>query len=239
MSSSWFADPSGTVGQLTATCLRDCNGHNDENGERSLRKKPLAVAALVISGALTLAACGGGNDDSMSGMSGMDSPSQGSPSPSGDAAGEFNDADVTFATDMIPHHRQAVEMAKLAGTRAESPEVKALATQIMRAQGPEIQKMSGWLTGWGKPIPGGMSGMDMSGSMPGMMSSDDMNRLMNASGGDFDQMFLTMMIEHHNGAIKMAKAEQVNGENAEAVALAQQIEQAQTDEIATMRGLLK
>lgn len=122
---------------------------------------------LVVAGTLTLAACGGDNDDSMNGMSGMGSSSPAAPSSSMDAASDFNDADVTFATDMIPHHRQAVEMAKLAETRAKSPEVKNLAVQILNAQDPEIQTMSGWLTAWGKPVPDDMSGMDMSGSMPG------------------------------------------------------------------------
>lgn len=84
--------------------------------------------------------------------------------------GDFNDADVAFATDMIPHRRHAVEMAELAETRAESPEVKDLAMQIMSAQDPEIETMSGWLTAWGKPVPADDGGMDMSGSMPGMMN---------------------------------------------------------------------
>ncbi len=186
-----------------------------------------------------LASCGG-SDDSTNGMSGMGSSTpSASSSPSAETTTDFNDADVSFATDMIPHHRQAVEMAKLADTRAESPEVKDLAVQIMNAQGPEIETMSGWLTSWGKPVPEEMGGMDMSGSMPGMMSNEDMDALMNASGADFDQMFLNMMIEHHTGAIEMATTEQTDGMNADAIALAKQIEQAQTTEIATMRGLLK
>lgn len=175
----------------------------------------------------------------MSGMSGMDSTtSTPSESSSSNPAGDFNEADVTFATDMIPHHRQAVAMAELAGSRAKSPEVKVLAKQIMEAQDPEIQTMSGWLTAWGESVPDDMSGMDMSTSMPGMMSSDDMDALMNASGAEFDQIFLTMMIEHHNGAIEMAKTEQADGRYPDAVALAQQIESAQTAEISTMQDLL-
>lgn len=140
---------------------------------------------------------------------------------------------------MISHHRQAVEMAKLAGSRAKSPEVKDLATQIMNAQDPEIEKMSTWLTAWGKPMTEDMGGMDMSGEMPGMMSGEDMDKLMNAMGGEFDRMFLTMMIEHHKGAIEMAKPEQAKGISPDAIALAEQIQQAQTEEIGTMQGLLK
>jgi len=202
-----------------------------------LRKKRLALAALVVAGTLTLAACGGG-DDSMDDMAGRGSPSA-TQSSSATTTSDFNDADVTFATDMIAHHRQAVEMAKLADSRANGPEVKDLAVQIMNAQDPEIAMMTTWLTQWGQPVPEDMGGMDMSGSMPGMMSSDDMDQLKNASGVEFDQMFLTMMTEHHEGAIEMAKTEQVDGTNPDAISLAEQIEQAQTEEIATMRGLLK
>jgi len=169
-------------------------------------------------------------------MSGMQSSSL-TPSASS-STGDFNDADVNFVTDMIPHHRQAVEMAKLAETRAESLDVKDLARQIMNAQDPEIQTMSGWLSSWGTPGPEDMSGMDMSSSMPGMMSSEEMDKLMNAAGSEFDQMFLTMMIEHHTGAIEMANNEQAQGMYPAAITLAKQIETAQTNEITTMRGLL-
>ena len=202
-----------------------------------MRRKHIAATALIVLGGLTLAACGG--EDSMSGMSGMDS-STSTPTESGssEAASDFNEADVTFATDMIPHHRQAVEMATLAESRADSAEVKSLAKQIMEAQDPEIQTMSGWLSAWGEPVPEDMSGMDMSASMPGMMSSDEMDDLMNSAGAAFDKMFLTMMIEHHNGAIDMAKTEQAEGQYPDAVALAQQIESAQAKEIATMQDLL-
>lgn len=208
-----------------------------------MRKKTIAVTALAIAGTLTLAGCGG-STASHSGMSGMESTSTPTSTGSTAAMSDFNDADVTFATGMIPHHRQAVEMAKLAGTRAKSPQVKALAMQIMNAQDPEIRTMSNWLTTWGKPVPSdhsSMSGMDMSssGSMPGMMSGADMDKLKKATGADFDQMFLTMMIAHHQGAIEMANTEKSSGMNADAIALAQQIEEAQTTEITTMQGLLK
>jgi uncharacterized protein (DUF305 family) len=75
--------------------------------------------------------------------------------------------------------------------------------------------------------------------MPGMMSDEDMTALEKATGAEFDQMFLTMMIEHHEGAIEMARTEQADGEYADAKALAEDIETAQTEEIQTMQGLLK
>src|SRR5438128_8499755 len=66
----------------------------------------------------------------------------------------FNDADVEFAQQMIPHHQQALEMAKLAESRATGPEVKDLAAAIEGAQDPEIQTMTGWLQEWDEDVPG-------------------------------------------------------------------------------------
>lgn len=175
------------------------------------------LAAVTTVAVLTLAGCG--NDDADS-----------------QASEQFNDADVTFAQQMIPHHRQAVEMAQLAQERAASPEVKSLAADIERAQGPEIETMSSWLDAWGEDAP---DEMDMPMDMPGMMSEDEMADMEGMSGAAFDEMFLTMMIQHHEGAIEMAQTEQADGENPDAIALAEQIEADQTAEIATMRDLLE
>lgn len=199
-----------------------------------LIKRKLAAATMLVAGTATLAACGGGGGHDMSGMG-----SSSSPSTTADASVEFNDADVTFASHMIPHHQQAVEMAELAETRAASQEVKDLATQIKNAQGPEVAQMTEWLNAWGQPVPSDMGGMDMGASMPGIMSEDEMSQLENATGVEFDRMFLTMMISHHQGAIEMAQSEQADGKNDDAVNLAVQIEQAQTLEIRTMRRLLQ
>ena len=155
---------------------------------------------------------------------------------------------------MIPHHQQAVVMAKMAQIHASTPEVRQLADKIEAAQGPEIDTMTGWLKGWRMYVPsgsgsdmGGMGGMNPSsggmggetGDTPGMMSDADMKTLEAATGADFDRMFLTMMIKHHEGAIEMAKTEQAEGKNRDAVALAKNIEADQTAEIAHMQDLLK
>lgn len=174
-------------------------------------------------------------DMSDSEMAGMDDSS---PSSSESAVTDFNDADVAFATNMIPHHKQAVEMAELAETRADSPEVKDLAAQIKNAQDPEIETMTGWLTAWNQPVPEDMGGMDMSGSMPGMMSMEEMQNLESASGAEFDRMFLTMMLKHHEGAIAMARTEETEGMDEGAIKLAGEIVEAQTSEIATIKKLL-
>ena len=188
-------------------------------------KRTFMTITFAVVAALTVAGCGNDTD------------SNGSTDSSG---GQFNDADVTFAQSMIPHHEQAVEMATMASEQASSPEVKQLADKIAAAQGPEIDTMTGWLEDWGQEVSSdSTSGMDHSGSgMSGMMSDDDMESLGAATGAEFDQMFLTMMIEHHTGAIEMAKTEQQDGENPDAIALAEKIEADQTAEIAQMEDLL-
>jgi uncharacterized protein (DUF305 family) len=172
-------------------------------------------------------------------MSSMDSSS--APAASASAStGAHNAQDVQFSQEMITHHRQAVEMAGLAATRASSSEVKALAAKIKGAQDPEIKTMSGWLTSWGESVPEDMTGMghDMSSAMPGMMSADDMAKLGDASGTAFDTMFLEMMVQHHQGAIEMAKAEQSKGRYAPATTLAEAVISAQSTEIKQMNSLL-
>lgn len=191
-----------------------------------MKKAPALLALLVAT--LALAACG--TNGNATGGDGTTS-----------SAATFNHADATFAQDMIPHHQQAVVMAKMAGSHSASPEVNKLATEIAGAQGPEIETMTKWLNKWKQKMPSS-TGQDMGGmnssSMPGMMSSADMSSLDRARGKDWDRMFLTMMVKHHTGAIEMARSEQADGKNADAVALAKKIEAAQTTEIATMKAML-
>ncbi len=137
---------------------------------------------------------------------------------------------------MIPHHEQAVEMAKLADGRASDSEIKDIASKIERAQDPEIKMMKGWLQSWGKPeAMGDMPGMDMG---DGMMSDKDMQELKPMKGSEFDKMFAQMMIEHHNGAISMAKAEQKNGKNADAKKMASDIVTGQSAEVTQLQRVL-
>lgn len=162
---------------------------------------------------------------------------------------EFNAQDVTFAQDMIPHHQQAIEMSTQALTQGASPKVASLASRIQAAQGPEIQSMKGWLSAWGKPITtaasggahGGMSGMSgASGSTgsTGMMTDAQMGELSAAKGPQFDKLFLTMMIGHHEGAVTMSRTEGEKGKYAPAKQLAQSIIDGQEKEITEMRQLL-
>ncbi|HEY0643355.1 MAG TPA: DUF305 domain-containing protein, partial [Nocardioides sp.] len=167
---------------------------------------------------------------------------------------EHNDADVAFASDMITHHAQALSMVDLTLDREVDPEVQALAEDIREAQGPEIETMADWLTEWGEDVPetmrdhvnGGHDMDDMSDNMddmghddmPGMMSADDIDELENSADVEFQDMWLEMMIEHHEGAVEMAETEQSDGQFKDAVDLAGQIIDAQKKEIETMTELL-
>ncbi|MEU9502956.1 DUF305 domain-containing protein [Streptomyces sp. NPDC048196] len=231
--------------------------HATRNARTVLLRRAALAAAAVTAAALTLSACGsgGGKTD--------DAAPSGTPSATaGASAGKHNAADVTFAQEMIPHHRQAVAMADLAATRAGSADVKALAATIKKAQDPEITTMSGWLKSWGEKVPqdhdmagmhggthggthgmegtDGMAGMDHGGAeaMPGMMSAQEMASMKNATGKAFDARFLKLMVKHHQGAVEMAGTERKQGAYGPAKKLAGDIVTAQNAEIARMRKLL-
>jgi uncharacterized protein (DUF305 family) len=206
----------------------------------------ILVPAIAAAAALTLAACNSSNDSdsSMSNMSGSATMSSmahatSSAAPSTSVSGQpadYNEADVTFLQMMYPHHAQAIEMAKLVPSRSQNPEVIALAADIDKAQGPEMEQIASLLKRFGKPAPS--ADMGHSSSMPGMMTTEQLTELGGKSGAEFDRMFLTMMIEHHTGAIDMGTKEQSEGRNAEVVTLAETIVTAQRAEIETMKTLL-
>ncbi|MFC7382221.1 DUF305 domain-containing protein [Sphaerisporangium rhizosphaerae] len=204
-----------------------------------MKRLVIASAALAAAGLLATG-CGGqeagsGQQAGGHGMSSMASPAA-APT-SGATSADHNEQDVMFAQMMIPHHRQAIDMAKLAGSRASSPDVKRLAKQIEAAQDPEITTMSGWLTAWNTKVPDdAMSSMGH--GTDGMMSADDMKELEELPGSAFDKAFLTMMIDHHEGAIAMAEKEQNTGAYPPAKELAGAIVTSQTAEIGTMKQML-
>ncbi|MCP9985653.1 DUF305 domain-containing protein [Streptomyces sudanensis] len=198
------------------------------NSKRSLVRR----TAAVIAAAFLLAACGG-NGDSTAGHDGHTAKSPSAPA----SPGRHNAADIAFAQGMIPHHRQAVEMAALAPGRAESAQVRKLAEDIRKAQDPEIRTMSGWLASWGEEVPAGGAGHH-SAHGDGMMTAEEMKRLENASGKAFDTAFMEMMIRHHEGAVAMAETERADGAYGPAKKMAEAIIASQTAEITRMNELL-
>lgn len=113
----------------------------------------------------------------------------------------FNDNDVAFASDMIQHHAQALQMVDLTSVRSLDPELRALAEQILATQVPEIEEMSDWLQAWDQPVPETVrdhanahsgEGMDPDSDLPGMMSNEEMVSLENAPDNDFRRAWLEM-----------------------------------------------
>lgn len=227
--------PAAAVALAAAGCGSGASaGHGDTpgmTGSQSAQPSQPAQATRSLSAS-------GSGSGSMSGMAGMGSYPPVTPGPA--AAGAHNDVDAMFASDMIPHHGQAVQMADMILAKTTNMQVKTLAETIKAAQSPEIAAMAGWLKGWGKPVPdpyahmAGMAGMDHG----GMMSAEQMDQLDKATGAAADKLFLTQMQEHHAGAVDTAKGELTNGSNAEAKKLAQSIITSQTAEIARMRTMV-
>ncbi|GIJ80230.1 Uncharacterized conserved protein, DUF305 family [Micromonospora phaseoli] len=113
-----------------------------------------------------------------------------------------NNADIRFVTMMIPHHEQALVMARLVAERGENPKIKSIADRILAGQEPEIKVLEAWLADRGLDR---NSGGDHRHSMSGMQSAEALNRLTAARGAEFDQMFVAMMTDHHQGAIEMGR----------------------------------
>lgn len=194
------------------------------------------ISATVAAGVLVAACSSGGDHSSMTDTSKVTIP----------ASANFNSTDVGFAQGMIPHHAQAVEMADLALEKSTNADVLALAKQIKAAQNPEIQTMTGWLQSWGQKVPstdsmsgGGHDMTDMGGMMmDGMMTEADMKKLESSSGTAFDRLWIELMIQHHEGAVRMSEDEVKDGKNADVKALAQSIITSQQAEINSMNSLL-
>lgn len=180
-----------------------------------------ALSAATLTAALVLSSCTNTEAGSNSNM--MDSSQN---------ATALSSTDIMFAQMMIPHHQQAVEMAQLAKKNTTNPDILALADQIEKAQGPEIEQMTRWINSSG-------ASMDMGHEMPmdGMLTTEQMSALSTATGPAFDTLFLLGMIAHHQGAIAMADLI-AQSTNPESKKLAEAIKTGQTAEIATMQKLL-
>lgn len=208
-----------------------------------MNKNALAASAIaLLASVLTLTACGddAGESETQATSGAMTTSAVAGPAGTSPVEGAHNEADIRFAQEMIPHHRQAVEMAALVPSHSTDPRVIDLAARIQQAQDPEITAMTGWLQAWGAPVPegAGHSG-GHHGEMPGMMTDEQMAELEAAQGADFDRMWLTMMIDHHEGAVQMAQTELAEGTDPQARTMAQEIIDAQQAEIREMQAILE
>jgi len=123
----------------------------------------------------------------------------------------YSDADVEFMAGMIPHHAQAVLFAAWAGSHGARPEIRVLCERMVIGQRDEIAFMRTWLRDRGQAVPDAnathhrmkMNGVEHDMLMPGMLSPEELARLDKARGAEWDRLFLTFMIKHHEGALKM------------------------------------
>ena len=150
--------------------------------------------------------------------------------------------------DMIMHHAQAVEMTALIDSHTQNKELRSLGARISRSQSDEIAFMKRWLMTRGEPASRPMSHtshMDMSSHqmlMPGMLTAKQMDALKDAKGGEFDQLFLKGMIQHHNGALVMVKDlfdTAGTGQDAELFNFASDVDSGQRAEIKVMQTMLE
>jgi uncharacterized protein (DUF305 family) len=157
-------------------------------------------------------------------------------------------ADVQFMQGMIMHHEQAVEMTALIASHTANKNVRSLGSRISRSQSDEIKFMKRWLVARGDPVSQAMPempGMDMSQHpmlMPGMLTPKQMEALKKANGAEFDQLFLTGMIQHHNGALIMVKDlfdTGGAGQDAELFTFASDVDSGQRAEIRIMQNMLR
>ena len=200
----------------------------------TMARRPWApVGALVLAGGLLLGGCS--SDTSAHGESHGDVAEV-----PADLASGVSGADVMFAQMMIPHHEQAVVMSTLAESRASDPLIRDLAKEISAAQEPEIALMSSWLDEWGAERLSSDEAMGAHGShgMAGMLTQEQLDDLAAAQGSQFDTLFAQAMIEHHQGAVQMARDLLASGSDPEVAALAREIIVTQEKEILQLTSFL-
>lgn len=195
-------------------------------GVAKLRGGFSRVMVLLISFVWLVTACSGGSSGAEAELANV---SQGG-----------NASDAMFAQMMIPHHEQAVVMADIAEGRAVAPQIRDLATEIKAAQDSEIVLMQGWLEQWGMPVLSGDDALVMHGGhgMQGMLSDSQLDALRQAEGDTFDVMFAQYMVEHHLGAMAMARDVLDQGENPNVAQLAREIIVVQEKEILQLNAFL-
>jgi uncharacterized protein (DUF305 family) len=195
----------------------------------------LPALLLALSAALFLASCAGSSEHPESHTT--DEP-VGTAAPAG-----FNADDHAFATNMIPHHEQAIELAALAPQNSTDADLLALAAKISAAQEPEIRALRVFLVQWDENPQDSQDdtshGDGGHGTMAGMVDEATMTKLRSLRGAEFDRLWLQSMISHHRGAVEMAKAEVANGQNDDIKRMAQTMIDTQEAEITQMNQMLK
>jgi uncharacterized protein (DUF305 family) len=151
-------------------------------------------------------------------------------------------ADVRFMQGMIHHHAQALDMTALLTSRTSRDDLRKLALRIEVSQADEIKMMQRWLEVRGQEVPGPHAHHAPGATlMPGMLTAEEMRRLSEAKGAEFDRLFLELMIHHHEGALIMVQelfSTASAGQEADIFAFASDVDADQRMEIDRMRGML-
>jgi uncharacterized protein (DUF305 family) len=198
---------------------------------------PRPVIAVTVVCAL---ACSSSRAFAQGGMAGMDhSKHRMGPEIVVPKGALYTKADVEFMQGMIAHHAQAIVMSRMAEANGANPQVLKLSRKIDQSQVPEIIIMQDWLRRHGQFAPDTASWHDM--RMDGMLTDDELREMSEAKGVAFDRLFLTGMIKHHAGALKMVDdlfKSPGAGQEVDANVFANDVVTAQTAEIGIMRRLL-
>ncbi len=176
-----------------------------------------AVALTALIAALVLTSCGNKSTQ--------------------DKASSHNRADVVFATHMIPHHQQGADLAAMVPAHSTNPDLGKLAGNISDIQMSEIKSLANLVTQWSTQPDSDTKGPADT-AMTGMVTQATLTKLGTLNGADFDKLWLQSMISHHQGAIEMAKTEAHDGNNPDAIAMANKMASAQQAEVDQMTKML-
>lgn len=204
-----------------------------------LRHRGRAGTHFILAALLAAASTASGQNPSGMDHRHMASMDMGLPPVSIPKGAVFTEADVRFMQGMIAHHAQAIYMSRLAAGHEANAHLLKFANKIDQSQQAEIRLMQEWLRSNGQFAPDTSSWRQM--SMPGMLSADQLTKLTAAKGTDFDRLFLTFMIQHHEGALKMVSdlfAAPRAGQDIDVSVFANDVQTVQTAEIGTMHQML-
>lgn len=201
--------------------------------------RPGAVFALLAAALLLVHVPTAHAQNPMPGMGDMPGMDMNLPPVKIPAGADYTEADVRFMQGMIAHHGQAVYMTSLAKAHGASDHLLTLAQKISQSQIAEIGLMQGWLRANGQFAPDSSAWRHM--MMPGMLTADQLAQLDAAHGQEFDRLFLTFMIQHHEGALKMVQdlfATPLAGQDIDVSVFANDVHTVQTAEIGMMQRML-
>lgn len=190
------------------------------------------IVALVV-GLFLLTACG-----SDAKAPSAAAPTGTAPPVAEEKSSEHNDVDVMFLQMAVPHHRQGLELVRLAKDRAVREDVKTLAAAIETTQQSEVDSMTKWLADWGEPETAPDPQVHAAHGGDHSTKPEFIAEVATKTGADFERDFLNLMIAHQHNAVEIAKLEREGGLNPQSKELAERIFQSRTAQIAQMLGFL-